>query len=80
MNKIRSMLNRVLGIPPKPVLHERGMEFCGIKINVNSFRLKDLYDVVKNAKDGSIVVLDSDTFLIVRQGDFNENGITGDLV
>lgn len=61
-------------------LHDREVEFCGIKCKTQTFDRRDLYQVVMHASDGAIVIIDNDTSILVRKGFRDEDRTTERLI
>lgn len=58
----------------KPEMHNRELEFYGTKCKVQTFRPKDLYNVVMYARDGAVIIIDKDTSVLVRKESKDEGG------
>jgi len=57
-------------------IHDKELEFCGIKCKVQTFDRRDLYQVVMHASDGAIIIIDNNTSVLVRKGFKDEDRIT----
>jgi len=60
----------------KPEIHDREFEFFGMKCKAQTFDLRDLHNVVMYASDGAIIIIDSNTSVLVRKGSRDEDNIT----
>jgi len=79
IDKIRDVISWLWGYlqPHKLKLHDRELEFGGVKCKVQTFDRRDLYQVVMHASDGAIIIIDNNTSILVRKG-FKDEGGTRD--
>jgi hypothetical protein len=57
-------------------MHDRELDFYGVKCKVQTFDPKDLYNVVMYAGDGAVIMLDRNISIIVRKVSNDEDRIT----
>ena len=78
MTSIKNIMYWLIDRLPKRKLgiHDRELEFCGMKCKVQTFDRRDLYQVVMYASDGAIIIIDNNTSILVRKGFKDEDRTT----